>query len=488
MVVKCHPFFVLLFLLPLSSKGQFMYTKELELAQHQLLKLKIDSARHTLQLAETSNSKGVSIYLENYADVLSLLISQDRQLYNKLGPLENQRLSQLKRYSSDSPYHLFIQAEIRLQWAIVKLLFNEEIAAAWQIRQAYKLLEENEKRYPQFVPQQKTIGAIKIMISAMPEKYRWLMDLLGLQGSLQEGIERMQKAEKLDNTLGMETKILRQLINMYILNQEKEAAAAFAQLLQLEKDNLLIHLLYNIALYKTHKGEALIASLNLVPSGKPYYPVPYLWLLKGDAFLFSGNYLQAKSHYKRFLKQHKGENFIKSTYFKLFLTAWLNDQQQEATHYKALVINEGEQATEMDRYAVKFVSTPSLPHPVLMQARLFTDGGYLTQALDALKKVSPDTLPTTDKADFHYRKARIYHLQQDYATAIGHYLETIAITGNLPLYQAPNAALQLGYIYKEMQLIPLAKKYLKKAISYKEHEYKSSIDSKAKAALATMRK
>jgi uncharacterized protein HemY len=48
--------------------------------------------------------------------------------------------------------------------------------------------------------------------------------------------------------------------------------------------------------------------------------------------------------------------------------------------------------------------------------------------------------------------------------------------------------LQLGYLLVEQKQVKEAKKYFEKALSYKKHEYKNSIDSKAKSALAQLKK
>ena len=71
--------------------------------------------------------------------------------------------------------------------------------------------------------------------------------------------------------------------------------------------------------------------------------------------------------------------------------------------------------------------------------------------------------------------------------SIDNYLKTIEINGDAEYYFAPNAALQLGYIYQEKENYVNAEKYFRKALSYPSHEYKNSIDHKAKAALASLK-
>jgi len=53
-------------------------------------------------------------------------------------------------------------------------------------------------------------------------------------------------------------------------------------------------------------------------------------------------------------------------------------------------------------------------------------------------------------------------------------------------YFAPNSALQLGYIFRDQADAIEARQYFEKALSYKKHVYKNSIDNKARSALASL--
>jgi hypothetical protein len=72
-------------------------------------------------------------------------------------------------------------------------------------------------------------------------------------------------------------------------------------------------------------------------------------------------------------------------------------------------------------------------------------------------------------------------------TAKKYYRETIELSGQDNWYYAPNSWLQLGYIGVE-EKDPEAATYFSRALEYKKHEYKNSIDTKAKSALAQLKK
>jgi tetratricopeptide (TPR) repeat protein len=88
-----------------------------------------------------------------------------------------------------------------------------------------------------------------------------------------------------------------------------------------------------------------------------------------------------------------------------------------------------------------------------------------------------------EKLEYLYRSARLYHKAGQVNEGITYYLKTIELSKDENYYFAPNSALQLGYIYLSRVEKEEAKKYFQLALSYKNYEYKNSIDNKAKAAL-----
>ena len=68
------------------------------------------------------------------------------------------------------------------------------------------------------------------------------------------------------------------------------------------------------------------------------------------------------------------------------------------------------------------------------------------------------------------------------------YLRSIDLSGDEEWYYAPNACLQLGYIFWSENDDTMARSYFNKAMSYSKHEYKNSIDSKAKSAIAQIKR
>ena len=100
----------------------------------------------------------------------------------------------------------------------------------------------------------------------------------------------------------------------------------------------------------------------------------------------------------------------------------------------------------------------------------------------------PSDLATNkEQTEYYYRKARLSHKLNELSAARIFYQQTIDMSGENPWYFAPNSALQLGYMAQASHDNATAKRYFQRALAYKKHEYKNSIDSKAKSALEQLK-
>ena len=74
-------------------------------------------------------------------------------------------------------------------------------------------------------------------------------------------------------------------------------------------------------------------------------------------------------------------------------------------------------------------------------------------------------------------------MNQDDA-AIKNYLAAISLGENRTEYYASRAALQIGMIYEKQGNKPLAIQYYKKCLDMQNHDFKDSMDQKAKSGVA----
>ncbi|CCH55599.1 TPR repeat-containing protein [Fibrisoma limi BUZ 3] len=480
---------VLFFTLTANAQD-FVWTPGLQRAYSDWQKLNVQPARR-LMANEPSSTNGIRIFVDDFADMVTLLVSDDDKAFAKVKNREDARLDALRKLSDQSPWQRFAQAEVRLHWAFVKLKFGKEVSACWDVIRAYRLLVDNQKRFPDFLPTYKSLGTLHILIGSVPENYTWVTNLLGLQGTIRQGQQELAKAQQ-DPLMRTEAQLIDLLVRAYILKFTDADGRNLQELVRNNPDNLLIHFLAATTEQKNGHGAKALAYLAARPVGADYLPMPIIDNILGDIYLQQGQYGRASDHLRQFLRMYKGQNFLKDAYYKLFLCHWLVNQDDQARSYLQKVTTVGQLVVEADKAAQKFAdvyfSKGSSPNQkTLMRARLASDGGFTDSALAYLRPYSEARFTlTAEKAEYNYRLGRIHQHRNEPEAAIPYLKRAISLSEAGQLSFGATASLQLGYIYQQKNDRDTARSYFQKALRYKNHEYKNSVDNKARAALNSL--
>lgn len=471
-----------------SFGSDFDFTPNLQKAYAEIFKLKIKSGRALI--AKENPNNPFRIYLENYADMIELINSENETAYEKLIDKEDERLDLIEDLDEKSPYNRLLRAEIKLHWALIKIRFGHEVKAGYNVIKAYQLLEENQKLFPAFLPNQKSLGCLHILIGSVPDNQRWIPKLLGLRGNIQQGMNELHNAEK-DRNWGVEAAFCTTFIQAYVLKFTEKQNAEMLQLLSSQEDNLNINLIATAISLKDNRTEQAIDILKKCPDDDAYLYFSIFELYKAETFLLKGNYQQASVSYLSYLRNFKGKTFLKDTYYKLFVCSWLAGDEKKGKLYLSKIGGVGNKISESDKAAQKFYEnfqkSNALPNKTLLKIRLLFDGGYFEQGQKEIANLSEKSFSDSkDQAEFNYRAGRIYQKLTQNDKALAYFERAISLTDAQDWYFAPTSSLQMGYIFQSKGLKSKAKTYFEKALSYKKHEYKTSIDNKARAALTEM--
>ncbi|MEZ0487799.1 tetratricopeptide repeat protein [Fibrella aquatica] len=466
----------------------FRWTPGVKQAYTDLTKGRLTAARQILMAEPDAPVNGLRIFVADYADMIALLSSDDDRLFSQLAANEETRLDVLEDLNEKSPYQRLLLAEVRLHWAFVKLKFGKETAASWSIIKAYKLLAENQRLFPDFLPTYKSLGMLRVMIGSVPESYAWVPRLLGLRGNTRDGLADLQRAQQ-DPVFRTEVRMAELLIRAYILQFTESDEANLVHFIADAPDNLLVRFFAATTAMKNAQSERALTLLVSRPRGLAYVSLPVIDNLLGDIYLQKGEYTTAIGHYGQFLNVYRGQNLIKDSHYKRFLCYWLAGDELRARAELSRVVVSGRTTVEADKAAQKAATTylkifPNQRQRVLTQARFAADGGFLDQALTVLKpytEASFQTLP--ERAEYQYRLGRIYQKQGNVSGAMAGFERSIRLSDPEQLSFGATSALQLGYLYQQQGNVPKARQAFEKALSYKHHEYKNSVDNKAKAAL-----
>jgi tetratricopeptide (TPR) repeat protein len=123
-------------------------------------------------------------------------------------------------------------------------------------------------------------------------------------------------------------------------------------------------------------------------------------------------------------------------------------------------------------------------HPALLKARLYSDGGYYSEAWKCVELLKEENFTTlAQKTELYYRKGKILLDMEKPDKAEFFFVKALEKGAELTVYYAANAAILLGQIHENSKKFVEAKKYYQLSLNLPNKEYKNSLDQKAKAGL-----
>ncbi|MCB0621517.1 MAG: hypothetical protein KDC32_14100 [Saprospiraceae bacterium] len=489
----------ILFVLSLSATGlcaaspYFEWSPLARQAYEKVIQLRFDEARSLLQRLEaTEPDNDIRLLVENYLDFFTVFIDEDAAVFERLESNKDRRLDRLRKSDPASPWHLYLQADIRLQWALARLKFEEYATAFFEVNKAFKLLRRNAERFPDFMPTYKDLGILHAMVGTIPDNYQWTVRWLSsLEGTIDQGQAELERviryAETHEFIFEEETYVLYAYLLLHLGRDDRQAWEMVRKSrLHPGTNPLACFILANVAL-RTGRNDEAIRLLEQRPSGRSFHPFPYLDFMLGLAKLQRLD-ADADLPFQRFLDDFKGRNFIKEAYQKLGWHYLLQGDEPRYRECMRLCRERGYTVVENDQSALREAEGNRLPHPQLLQARLLFDGGYYQRADQILRQLPAISLRDRyDQLEHTYRSGRILQQLNRPLEALQFYEKTIAEGEDDPWYFACRAALESGHIYEAMGDRSKARDLFEKCLSIKPKEHRTGLHQAAKAGLGRVK-
>jgi tetratricopeptide (TPR) repeat protein len=457
--------------------------------------LQIQKAENLIRAERNEHPDNLMVLvLEDHIDFMLNVLTQSETDFKRREAAMSSRMDRLEDYTGRSPLHRLSMAEVKLHWALARSAHGQYLTAAMEIRDSYKLLVENARQYPNFPLNLKGLGLMHTLIGTVPEQYKWVVKLIGMEGTVENGMAELRKVMDLSRKdpqmayLEVETVFLYTLLHVNVLNRPEQ----FSDLEKYVKAGRMSSPLSDFSLASVYrKQKRNDDAIEVIENGmlRPErYPFPYLRYLLGEMKLYRDDE-DADNWLRLYLNTFKGKSYMRSAMQK---RAWIAlAANSNVAEYKSLISKVPtlpDSQLEDDQQAQHEAELKNTPHRQLLRARLRYDGGYFEEALTELAAIDTKTLNGDQLIEFNYRKARILHDQGKPDEALAQYQRTIDIGRTSKTYFAANASLQMGLIYERKGDREKAKKCFEACTSFSNIEYRNSIEAKAKAGLNRLKK
>ncbi len=477
--------------LPYLSFGQkhFDFNANCQQAYKAIVQLRLTTGG---QLLEDERKKDpdnlIPDLLENYIDFFILFFNEDPAEFQARKGRLDQRIERMSQGPDSSPFSLFARSIIHFQWAAIDIKFGHNWDAGWEFRRSFLQSRECEKKFPTFAPATMLSGAMQVVAGTIPDGYKWLSSLLGIRGNVTGGMQQLERfLENTDPwaaTYRDEAAFYYLYLQFYIQNKTNEVFSYIKKnKLDTRNNHLYTYLSANLCLndHQSATAESILQQRN---HAADYLDMPVWDLEMGYARL---NHLDPDAHIylENFLQKFRGQFYVKDAAQKLSWYYYLKGDRQKADSFRTVTITKGSAESDADKQALKEARSGKWPNKLLLRSRLLSDGGYYGDAFQLLLGMSAaDLALPEEKCELTYRLGRIYDGMDKGDEAIAAYGATILAGEHLKEYYAARAALQAGYIYERRGDREKAISFFEKCISLKDHDYKNSLDQRAKAGIA----
>ena len=470
--------------------ASFDMNENMQKSYSHIINLEFEKANILLAKEQLQNSQNGFIPLhKNYIDFLTILITEDFDYFKSHESLKNIRLSLLDENDRKSPYYLYSKAEISLQWAFSRLKFEQYYTAAYELVKAYKLLQENQKKFPDFTLNNKGLGLIHALLGAVPKEFHWILNFAGLNGGVSLGLSELEAVLN-DNDFAMyedEVLFLLSFLQINLGNNDVLSQKYLDRIGNGYQDNLLQNFTAARLSHNLGQNDYCLRVLKNRPNNSTTIKFHYLDYLQGMTHLYMLDYESAQQKFESFLVNFRGVNYIKSANHKLAWVAFLQNNNEKQLIYFERVISDGNALIDEDRVALNDAQRHYITHPVLLKTRLLYDGGYYSLALSQLHQMEEDHYfsSVTNELEYWYRLARINSkLNHNEKMIIEEYRKVLEKGQDAASYYPPMSALQIGLIYEKKNDFKQAEFYFNKCLSISGFDYERGIHQKAKSGLA----
>ena len=476
--------------LSIFAQKVYDFNSNCKAAYAEIIKLKLATGKELIAREREQNPNNlIPELLDGYVDFFLLFFNEDPGEYAARKDNFDKRIDAFDSGPTNSPFFRYAKALTYLQRAAIKIKFGERYGAGWDFKKANSLIKDNASKYPSFQPNNMILGPIEVVIGTVPPGYKWITNLFGMKGSISEGMLVMRNFINSNDAYAKlfsnEAIFYYCYLMFYIENKPDEVFRLIqSKKLDLSNNHLFTYLAANLAINskQTDYASRIIQARN---TSADYMPTAAWDFEMGYVKLHKLQLDEAIKYFDQFLNTFKGKFYVKDVTQKISWAYYLKGDKSKAEEYRVSTIKNGNTESDADKKAYRDAKKGLWPNELLLKARILNDGGYQKEALSLLQGKSVEDFPKPEEAlEFTYRLARIYDDMGKADEAIKYYQAAIKLGKNRPEYYAARAALQMGYIYEKRNQKSLAIAAYQELLNMGDHEYKDSLDQRAKSGIA----
>ncbi|HKK10863.1 MAG TPA: hypothetical protein VJ939_08500 [Bacteroidales bacterium] len=494
MALKIIAIFLLLLSQPSVARLQTAAPAEYCRNFHIVSQLHFSQATDYLETSNASSllKEAYRYHLKDYQLFLKIFLEEERGVFDAALEERNDFLDFWEDLPDSVPGKDYFIGDTYLRWSMLRMKFDQKMRAGWELNKAYRSLKTSIEKHPGYYPAIADIGIMEVLIGTVPERYRWVMNLLNFEGTIEQGKKKiyqvLEVSLKNEDWAYLEKPTLFMLsfvdmnTSMKVDEMLMKRLEAMDEAGEVKNEPLLIFLYADLLQkdYKNNKALEILSYYQVENKEAPFY---YLLYMRGlsQLYLLDKKCIESLDY---FTGNFPGLHYLKSAYQK---KAWYYLLKGDTASYRneiSYVHEGGATLTGADKQALKEAEREDIPNATLLKARLLFDGGYFQEALEVLKTNNRPLKNLAERTEYDYRLGRVLHLLERNDEAVGYYQRAFAQGKELDEYFAANAMLMAGRIFMVEKEYENARESFKNCLDLSGFDYQYSIHQKARAGIS----
>ena len=388
-------------------------------------------------------------------------------------------------------------ADVYAKKGMVEFLDKNYLKGVWDLRMSRSNLKKHQKAHPGDPNSLKMEGLFNCLFGVIPKKYHWITQTLGFRGNVNLGIKQLKQASREGEILAQESLLLHYFTTKNLLNKPFVALAQLEKLRSQSTASILLdycQVTGYLSVKQNEKALKILRKRGTYLHNPAVFYIPLWDYHLARAHYYRAEYQQAQQMFSHFTTQHQGDLYKTDATFRLGMSFLLSgDYAKGRQHFQALAASEASDLEE-DEYAHYLAKSflnqqPSSATLTLFKSRNAYDGGYYEKALGYLQPLSEQAISLTPEelTYLYYLYGRIYHTKGNLSPAYDNYLKCIAQPDqNSVRWNQSYSCFYIGEIARSQENVELAKSYYKKALTYDDYFYQSSLENQCKVALGSL--
>lgn len=492
------PAFLIIFLFTFSVRANSAADEAVLDGLDDVYNLRFETAESKFKQLQKSNPNDLKgFFYESVLYFYKALPSRDEKLFNKYIELSDYVIEKAedKLDKNENDYDaLYYKGLSHSYRSLLMLSLNKSLLkAASNGNDGYRILSTLIEKKPDYYDAYMGLGLYKIAIGFVPEKYQWLLSLIGFEGNISEGRKLLRTSLQNGNYTKVDSKVFLSIFSLKEKEDEDNQALSYSKdLTEQYPGSAVFKVFYSsILLQYGYPAEAINAaneSLNLNNNSFQEEIKKSANAVIGTSYFRMNDYQKTIPFLEEYMKYVNPEDRYNVYLFTLGVSYELTGDRSKATEKYINVRNNfiNERDGELDklfyRLAQEKIKTPLREIDLeLIKALNLRESGKAEEAIIIYNQIIDSKMLDKFKSDddiirVYFDLGVAYSYNKDFDNAIIAFNKCVRLKPASETWLVPHSYFELGKIYDKKGDKNRSADMFEKIFDYNDFDFESFLE------------